>query len=64
VEGGGVEDVPPVLNKDAFIYLEMSRRENEMRTYFYGVEPATRRDEEQHHGKSGSPFEEKGVWKF
>jgi len=29
VEGGGVEDVPPVLNKDAFIYLETSRRENE-----------------------------------
>lgn len=31
---------------------------------FYGVEPTTRRDDEQHCGQSGGPFEEKGVWKF
>jgi hypothetical protein len=65
VEGGGVEDVPPVLETRLFIYLEMSvAREGETRTYLDGVEPTTRRDEEQQNGKSGSPFDEKGVWKF
>ena len=62
VQGGGVEDVPPVL-KDAFIG-KSRERERETRTYLYSVEPTTRHDDEQHRGKSDSPFEEKGDWTF
>ena len=64
MEGGGVEDVPPVL-KDAFLLARVAReRERETRTYLYSVEPTTRHDDEQHRGKYGSPFEEKGDWTF
>lgn len=39
VQGGGVEDVPPVL-KDAFIYLEREReREKRVRTFIVSSQP-------------------------